>query len=1262
MRIFSIELQNLNSLYDVHKIDFEKDLLSPPLFLIHGPTGAGKSTLMDAVCLALFGVTPRLDRKRGEEDAREVMSRGTGEAAARVEIGKPEGGRMVRYRAAWQCRRARGRPDEGFQEPRRVLERFDDEKGTWQTLVSDHRQKVYKPIFDEMLEGLTVEDFRRMVLLPQGEFAAFIRADPKERASILERLTSTLTYRTLGERASRRRQEAERLLASAEAEVRGLVLLSDDEERLLRQGLDEVRQQRREVEARREQIAALVTWHRRGQELVAALDEGRRALVEARDRRLAHSDGIRALAEHQRCAGAGELLRLREREARRVEEQGRILPELEAEALVRDGERDRLEATFRAACDRQARALQVMQQGEPRLRRARELHTRLAGAEQERRLAEEQVRVASAAVELAREAEARAGALCVELEQEQARLEALHATLLPARPLAEGLAALGRSIEALAQGERALTARREGLATQEDRRRAEQAALTVLMTKREAMGLRHADRAREAQASTEALSSRLMGEADVQAARQRLLARRDEARRRGQQGEQLLASLEAREEQIRKRERAQAQAKAAALHIEAHEAEIRSREQAQGQAETQRRMSEARLSELRLACQWTEERGRLEPGRPCPLCGSPHHPYVESREETGAGERLAARVRVVEDERAAFEAAIQEAQGVLRRLGEERAVLLREREHQAGLEEEARAALVLIDEAIRRAATEQGFEQVPGIEAIRAGILAWAEGVRISDGALQDLDAAERRFQQAHLAARASQQELLTLDSEAEKRQAALSALDETIRRIKQEIQDDQSGLDSNEKGIREELAVLGLDPGAIGDGIQGLGRALEQGRGQLARLRATEQAVQAVAGRLSQARLEAARGAESQAAALRTLTLGMQDLERRQGSEQELRHAVREVLDGENPDGVEGRWREALTQAEADCERQRRARDRAEQARIEGQTRLHAARTEWARRTQLLDEAEAELGRHLVSLGLASPDALRQVLLPVDEVERLTALRDTLDQEVVACDRLVQTQELAVQAHRSQRPPGPEDGQTPAEREALLAELTTTALALTSQEARQSERLSEQEARRLILGQREEHLARVREEAALWQRLHRLIGRNNGEEFQKFAQTLNLEELTGRANIHLARLQPRYTLVPALAESGEPLLSFSVQDAFLARTTRSLKSLSGGETFLVSLALALALADTRSSRSPLSSLLLDEGFGTLDSETMQVAMQALGTLNARGIQVGIISHVEALKEVIPARVEVRKLGGGRSTVTIWRGPQIVTH
>ena len=153
-----------------------------------------------------------------------------------------------------------------------------------------------------------------------------------------------------------------------------------------------------------------------------------------------------------------------------------------------------------------------------------------------------------------------------------------------------------------------------------------------------------------------------------------------------------------------------------------------------------------------------------------------------------------------------------------------------------------------------------------------------------------------------------------------------------------------------------------------------------------------------------------------------------------------------------------------------------------------------------------------------------------------------------------------------------------------------------------------------------------------------------------DGAKYRKFAQGLTLDHLIYLANRQLVQLHGRYQLNRKLA--GD--LEMEVLDMWQGDVARDTRTLSGGESFLVSLALALALSDLVSFKTSIDSLFLDEGFGTLDGETLEIALNALDSLNASGKMIGVISHVEALKERIPLQIRVAKsVGIGFSTVEV---------
>lgn len=166
------------------------------------------------------------------------------------------------------------------------------------------------------------------------------------------------------------------------------------------------------------------------------------------------------------------------------------------------------------------------------------------------------------------------------------------------------------------------------------------------------------------------------------------------------------------------------------------------------------------------------------------------------------------------------------------------------------------------------------------------------------------------------------------------------------------------------------------------------------------------------------------------------------------------------------------------------------------------------------------------------------------------------------------------------------------------------------------------------------------------------WEMLNRLIGSAKGDKFRRFAQSITLRILAINANKHLNILSPRYSIT--LPKANIESLSFEITDSFQADNIRPMSTLSGGESFLVSLSLALGLSDMASGNNPVQSLFIDEGFGTLDPETLDIALSALDNLQASGKTIGVISHVEQLKERIQCQVRVKRKAGGVSKIEIY--------
>ena len=190
--------------------------------------------------------------------------------------------------------------------------------------------------------------------------------------------------------------------------------------------------------------------------------------------------------------------------------------------------------------------------------------------------------------------------------------------------------------------------------------------------------------------------------------------------------------------------------------------------------------------------------------------------------------------------------------------------------------------------------------------------------------------------------------------------------------------------------------------------------------------------------------------------------------------------------------------------------------------------------------------------------------------------------------------------------------------------------------------------RLLQQAKNKAAVEQIAKELSEKQSVADRWAKLNKLIGSADGAKFKVIAQSYTLNLLLLHANKHLSYLSKRYKL-----QQVPGTLALQVVDCDMCDEIRTVYSLSGGESFLISLALALGLSSLSSNNLKVESLFIDEGFGSLDAESLRTAMEALEQLQMQGRKIGVISHVQEMSERISVQVQVHKKVNGKSVLSV---------
>ncbi len=290
----------------------------------------------------------------------------------------------------------------------------------------------------------------------------------------------------------------------------------------------------------------------------------------------------------------------------------------------------------------------------------------------------------------------------------------------------------------------------------------------------------------------------------------------------------------------------------------------------------------------------------------------------------------------------------------------------------------------------------------------------------------------------------------------------------------------------------------------------------------------------------------------------------------------------------------------------------------------------------------QSLQKAQAQFDTALQASVFDDQQAFLAALMDEQTLTQLEQLKQNLENQRRQAQTLVtQTAETLAQ-HQQHRPDGLDLSVTVEQIQQELAQTHQKLRENTTSQGEIRQQLKQDAENRQQQQTLMQQIAQMTQQVEDWGYLNSLIGSKEGDKFRKFAQGLTLDNLVHLANQQLTRLHGRYLLQRKASEA----LEVEVVDTWQADAVRDTRTLSGGESFLVSLALALALSDLVSHKTRIDSLFLDEGFGTLDSETLDTALDALDALNASGKTIGVISHVEAMKERIPVQIKVKKING----------------
>lgn len=357
-----------------------------------------------------------------------------------------------------------------------------------------------------------------------------------------------------------------------------------------------------------------------------------------------------------------------------------------------------------------------------------------------------------------------------------------------------------------------------------------------------------------------------------------------------------------------------------------------------------------------------------------------------------------------------------------------------------------------------------------------------------------------------------------------------------------------------------------------------------------------------------------------------------------------ELKSERQKAYGDKNPDDEESCLKKAITESEADIEKARVSHTELQQKLTATKTRVSSLDKQISEKKDELRKAESDFQMKLPSVGFSDEQEYSLAGLNHETRDELSSKAKALDKSQTELKAKQQDREKRLATERAKEVTEKsleELKPLHQEQENSLKELRNTIAAL-------KHRINENAASKKRIKDKQVAIDAQKTECHQWEKLHGLIGSADGKKYRNFAQGLTFELMVAHANRQLEKMTDRYLLI---RDVNEPL-ELNVVDNYQAGEIRSTKNLSGGESFIVSLTLALGLSKMAGCKVRVDSLFLDEGFGTLDEEALEIALETLSGLYQDGKLIGVISHVSALKERIGTQIRISPISGGRSSIS----------
>ncbi|MDY0051525.1 MAG: AAA family ATPase [Aliarcobacter sp.] len=1192
MKILKIKSLNINSLKGEFEIDFEKFLKDESLFAITGPTGAGKSTILDVITCALYGRTARLTNPN------ELMSRHTGECLCEVEFEVK--GKV--YRSSWSQKRARKSSDGAFQSAKMEISEVETGK-----VLESYLSKVPKYIED--LSGLDFDRFIQSMMLAQGSFDAFLKARENERSSLLEKITGTQIYKQISQEIYQTYTIKNDEIKLDENLLGNIELLSNEvvaEKTLI---LNNSKAQKLELDTKGNELKKVINWLENLQKLEADntkyILEFEQISLEKENKK---EDFIRldlankALNVQPIYQENNSLTQIINQDKEKLEKLQKELEDLKQllqsktnESLKVKDELDKEKVSFDTNSKKLQEVRTLQTKIESKLQNIKELENKISSQNEQKIKLNEDLKV-----------------LKTNQEKIENELKTINDYLIKNKndeSLKEEISLISKNVndykdvlKLLKQIEEKLQNNNLNEKTLQDsftKAKKEFDEIKVLFDAKD-------KEYKELEIQTSNFNQKEVNNRDRLKSIEKLITSINEYKR-------LLESILKEENIISS---SKDESKTIKTNIEEKTKLIN---EIQTHIQTLNHKREAEL----LIAKYESDRVNLKEGEECFLCGSKEHPFVDHKISVNADETaslIAQKKQIFDEENKALRTIELNLSKLETKIESSTLELNKLSKNKEEIEQVFSSLnFVLTDDSKTNLEEEKQLleDELRNIVKIRD------EKERV----LIQRDNLQKELNTKQTFVLQNEQELYKLKSSIEQLQneqiqniSKKQSLEEELSKVysKYELIFDEKFeenfrtiVSKKDSFIKNETLKKELDLK-----LQNLTIQLKEFDTKIISI---ESSLKIDAEQLSKISTETKE--------LQTQSKVILDVSDLNIFEKEITNKFNTISEKYNSLSKE------LVNLNSKNESLNTQIIELNQRLIDNSTKL--------------EETKQNFNNALTENSFSSKEEFEKALLSKELREELSFVCKAIEEKYTQ----IQTLKIDTAKKLSEQK---ELNLTDKELQTLSDELKELQTAIDELQKSIGSLEKELEINASNMKKHEDKIKELenkKEAFKVWIKLNEMVGSASGDKFAKFAQGITLDQLIYLANKHLQILSPRYEL--QRSSDSSKLLEIEIIDGFQGDVVRPVSTLSGGESFIVSLSLALGLSALASQKISIDSLFLDEGFGTLDSDSLELALNALNQLQSSGKMVGVISHVEALKERIPLQIRVIPKGDGTSGLNL---------